>query len=505
MSKRILARLQPRRSAILFKNQERPNLIVQQNEWLDWDGHSYVSIEESTIDSEIAAWLDASYEQAINKNTGQKITKAFNPTPRDVFNVRDSLKKKVHKAVDTFKAPCWLDGKDERRPKPSQLISVQNGLLDITTRRLYKASPLFFNRATLPIEYNADAPEPKLWKKFLGEALKDRTSLIELLQELFGYTISDDTCQHIVPHLWGVPRGGKGTTLRVLTDLVGAENVASPSIMELGTTFGLEGCIAKSLITITDMNTDNKSQCAEAGVWINKISGEDFVQIMRKNIGVWRGRLPGRMWIASNNLPDFGSHAEAVATRLAVIPFEVSFLGREDRTLTNKEGTGKLQLELPSILNWALDGLDRLRDRGRFNEPLESVNAKLKMLYSSEPVRGFVAGRCVLDPTTSTDKDVLYARYEAYCVAAGVHPLAFSKFADRLHTIYPAVVPSKRSAGDGTRPPTFAGIRLNDLELPEAFMIDPEIEGLGITGPDALMLDDRGWPIEKAVAEDFAE
>ena len=176
----------------------------------------------------------------------------------------------MHKPAGAFTAPCWLDGKGERRPKPSDLISVQNGLLDITSRRLYPATPLFFNRTSLPLKYSADSAEPMLWKKFVSEVFAGRDSLINFAQELFGYTISDDTSLHIVPHLWGVTRGGKGTMIRILTDLVGEENCHAPSIVELGGRFGLQGCLAMKLITITDMDTDNRSELGASAVCMMK-------------------------------------------------------------------------------------------------------------------------------------------------------------------------------------------------------------------------------------------
>lgn len=503
-SKRILSRANPRRSAILFMQQERPNLINQQDEWLDWDGRCYVTVEQATIDSEIAEWLDASYQEVEDTKSGKKIARLFNPKPGDVWAIQDSLKKKVHKPASAFTAPCWLDGKNKNRPKPSDLISVQNGLLDISTRKLYPSSPLLFNRTSLPLDFDPSAPAPVLWNKFLREVFNGRVPLIELAQELFGYTISGDTSQHIVPYLWGVTRAGKGTMLRILTDLCGEDNCHSPSIVELGGRFGLQGCLAKSLITITDMDTDNRSELGAAAVCINKISGEDRVSVERKGITPWGGRLPGRIWLASNNLPDFGGHATAVAARLAMLPFDVSFLGREDRDLTKKDGTGKLQRELPGILNWSLDGLDRLRERGRIVEPAESVAAKFRMLYASEPVRGFVEERCTLDPNAAIDKVTLYPLYVEYCRTTGTHPLASNKFAERLHSLYPVIEPSKRSAGDGSRPPTFAGIRLNDRETVRIFKTDPQIAALGLVWPDALILDDDGWPQQRRdVVSDF--
>jgi len=507
--KRILSRNKPRYSAAQFRTEKRPNIINQQEEWLDWNGHCYVAVEEATVDSEIAEWLDESFEETMDSQTGKKRRMAFNPKPADVFKVRDSLKKMVHKPADTMSPPCWLDG-GRGRPNPRDLISVENGLLDITTRERIDATPLFFNRTSLPIKYDPNAPKPAMWIKFLREVMdapKDdpkkahRLPLIALLQEIFGCIISGDTSFHVVPHFWGVTRGGKGTTLRVLDEVVGPDNVCSPSIQELGGTFGLQTALGMSLIQVTDMDTEEKSASNVAVSRILAISGEDHVSVQRKNLTSWKGHLPGRVVIVSSSLPDFGGHATALAARLLVVPYDVSFLGREDRKLTDK-----LLTELPGILNWALGGLARLRQRGDFDEPEESKAAKLRMLHYSEPVRGFVEECCTLDngEGVGTDKPVLFNRYRTYCRSIGVRPLDLNKFSEKLYGLNRSVGPSKRTTADGDREPIFAGIRLNDREALRVFKADNGMAWLSIH--DALERDATGWPVlRNEVASDFAD
>jgi putative DNA primase/helicase len=357
-------------------------------------------------------------------------------------------------------------------------------LLDITTRELHPATPEFFNRVSLPLDYNPDAPIPRKWLRFMLQAMARRKPLVRLAQELIGYLISDDTSQQTVIHFWGPPRTGKGTTMRVTTALVGPLNCCNPSIQTLAGRFGLQGCLGKSLIKITDMDCDDKQALGLAATRINAISGEDDVAVERKMLTDWNGRLHGRLMLASNGLPDFGSHTTALAARLVILPFEVSSLGREDRELTDK-----LLTELPGILNWALDGLARMRARGRFVEPPESVEAKFRMMYASEPVRGLV-------------EENLYAVYKRYCRVTGTYPLALHKFSERMSNLFPSVAPSRRRAGDN-RVQVFAGIRLNDAEVCQAYKIDPEMIGLGFDGPDALLLDADGWPVPRFDGDDM--
>jgi len=128
--------------------------------------------------------------------------------------------------------------------------------------------------------------------------------------------------------------------------------------------FGLQNLIGAAVAQITDMNTESKKDLGTSASRMNGISGEDGQTVERKGIGDWNGKLSARFQIAGNNLPNFGTNTGAMATRLLILPFDVSFAGREDRGLTDK-----LIAELPGILNWCLAGLDRLRARGDFAEP----------------------------------------------------------------------------------------------------------------------------------------
>jgi branched-chain amino acid transport system permease protein len=140
---------------------------------------------------------------------------------------------------------------------------------------------------------------------------------------------SDDASMQALFFYWGPPRSGKGTILRVMTKLIGALNTQHPSIHTLAGRFGLEGCIGKSLIQITDMDCDDPKALSTAASKINAISGQDNIAVERKGIGDWNGLLPGRIVMAGNNLPNFGSHAAATAARLLIFPFDVTFLGTE--------------------------------------------------------------------------------------------------------------------------------------------------------------------------------
>src|SRR6516165_5039834 len=113
-------------------------------------------------------------------------------------------------------------------------------------------SPQFFNQTAVPFDYDKNAPEPKRWYDFLDALWPGEPTAIDMLGEWFGYVISGRLDLHKIFVMVGPTRGGKGVIARILTALIGKQNVAGPTLSSLGTEFGLAPLLGKSLAIISD-------------------------------------------------------------------------------------------------------------------------------------------------------------------------------------------------------------------------------------------------------------
>lgn len=488
-----------------FKAARFPTLITQQGEWLAWDGSAYQAIEDDTIKSSLSEFLQSAKVEVFNTKTKSMLQVPFVPKPKDIEDVAKMLRHECHVRADTMAPPSWLTGapRDLAALDPRNLISFKNGLLDITTRQLYEQTPFFFTRTALPLDYDANAPEPSGWLAFLEEVTAGRDEdgapvarpeLVHLIREMMGYLISHDTSKQVVFHLYGPPRTGKGTLLRVLSSIIGPRNTVSPTAQSLAGPFGLQSLIGKSVATITDMATTNQQHLSAAASHINAVSGEDLQTIDRKGITSWTGYLPTRFVVASNSLPNFGGHTSALAARLRVIPFENSFADRMNEGLTEK-----LKTERVGIINWCLDGLDLLSLTGRFCEPADCVKLKQRLVLRSDPIHGFVAECCTVARGESIDKDVIYDRYLDYCEDAHAKPKPKEDFTEGLVDLFPSVTAYKRpfASGSARRVPAYRGIVLNEVEMGRVYQIDPVLAGLGLIR-EGLLRDTDGNLIRRA-------
>lgn len=414
--------------------------------WMRWEGACWAGVDDQDIRSTLYLRLERA-EYLFTTPKGEEEAKPWAPSKRKIADLLDALGGITHLSA-TVDPPAWID---RSVAPPGPFVACANGLLHVPTRTRTDHEPGFFNLVSVPFDFDPSAPEPKRWLEFLGQIWPDDPSVVDLLQEYFGYVISGRTDMQKIVMIVGPTRSGKGTIARVLTALVGKGNVAGPTLASLGTNFGLSPLLGKPLAIVSDARLDPRSgqQVVES---LLRISGEDMIDVDRKYKDPWSGRLPTRFVILSNELPKFGDDSGVIADRFFVVAMNSSFLGREDPGLTDA-----LLGELPGILNWALDGLARLDARGRFIEPEGSSDARQSMRDMASPTSAFVRELCVKGRDHSISVDELWATWKQWCDDNGQRTGSKQMLSRNLAAAAPGVA-VYRPHGEPRR---YRGIRLS--------------------------------------------
>ena len=139
---------------------------------------------------------------------------------------------------------------------------------------ILKPTPAFFSTYALDYDFDADAPSPIEWLRFLGSLWPNDPESIDTLQEFFGYCLTGDTRQQKLLLLIGLKRAGKDTIVRILRAMIGPDNVAGPTLSSLATNFGLWPLIGKPVAIISDARLSNRSDIAVIVERILTITGE---------------------------------------------------------------------------------------------------------------------------------------------------------------------------------------------------------------------------------------
>ncbi|SBW20445.1 hypothetical protein FDG2_1694 [Candidatus Protofrankia californiensis] len=419
--------------------------------WMRWERTHWSEVDDREVRSGLYRRLEeASFVFVTSK--GAEEVKPWAPSKRKIADLLEAMAAITHLS-STIDAPSWTD--PMRAPAAEgPVVSCANGLLHVPTRELHDHTPAFFCLGSVPFDFAPDAPEPKRWLEFLAEIWPDDQTSIDLLQEYFGYVLSGRTDAQKILLIVGPTRSGKGTIARILTELIGKGDVVGPTLTSLGTQFGLAPLIGKPLAIVSDARIDARGgqQVVES---LLRISGEDSIGIDRKFRDTWSGRLPTRFLILSNELPAFGDDSGVIADRFIVLSMEQSFLGKENRDLT-----AELTAELTGILNWALIGLDRLTERGRFAEPDGSSDARLMMKDMASPVSAFVRECLTVGPEHDAPINIVYSAFKTWSEDNGHRVSTKQELSKNLRSVVPGLKVFKPH-GQARR---YAGIRLGPTQ-----------------------------------------
>ncbi len=153
---------------------------------------------------------------------------------------------------------------------------------------------------------------------------------------------------------------------------------------------------------------------------------------------------------------DHRDASTAVISRFIVLQLSNSFYGKEDTFLTEK-----LLTELPGILNWAIEGYQRLSARGYFVQPKASNDILREMAWLASPVYAFVEECCEVEPALSVECSLVYEDWRGWCVAQGIeHPGTIQNFSRKLRAATTGLSVIQARAGGDSRVRKFVGIGL---------------------------------------------
>lgn len=354
-----------------FRTHFYPHLIRYAGSFYTWKGSHYAIMDEERLPADIARAYHAFPVKGKDDKT------LWDLKTKDINAIHAALKARCHlDANERLSLPCWLD-MDDAPFLAAECVAFNNGILHVPSREFIPPTPNLFAVAALPHPYDPHAGEPVEWLKWL-ESILDQPS-IDLLQEWFGYCITNDNSMHKLMWMVGPPRSGKGTIMRILEAIVGSNNVAAPTFHEMTNSFGLQGLINKTNAIVGDARFDaKKDKITEILNNILRITGGDKTSVAQKYKIDWQGTLCVRFTVGSNEAPP-RDNVNALDSRLLFLQFTQSFVGREDRGLE-----GRLKTELTEITNWALNGLERLRVNGRFTDNNEETRQIWELVHTNK-------------------------------------------------------------------------------------------------------------------------
>ena len=306
---------------------------------------------------------------------------------------------------------------DEAWDADPDIIVCKNGALRISTRELGAHRRGHYASSAVPYGYDPKAT-PVVWHYFLNNIVPAAKAF---LQEFAGYALTTDMVHELALWLFGPPGSGKSTFLAGLQAMLG-HRAGLLGLAEIERNrFALADLPGKTLVVASEQPS---SYLASTNVLNQIISGEPL-QVERKYRDPITIVPRCKIAWAMNELPRVADANSGLFRRVKVVKFPVLPPDERDPEIKRDiEGEGA------GILNWALEGLERLRARGRFEIPADVEEATTQFRENNDVPALFVADRCIVDADAREKGGVLYSEYRQWCEDNGHRAQSSTRLAD---------------------------------------------------------------------------
>ncbi len=301
-------------------------------------------------------------------------------------------------------------------------IPLLNGILNIKTKKLDTFTPnkIFFNK--IPVTYNPDKNIDKI-KTFFEDILEKEDILI--IQELFGFVLVKKYFAAKAFMFLGSGANGKSKLLELLKRFVGAENCSGVSLDEMQSSEFASSEMFNKMINIAG---DLSSKSLMNTSTFKQVTGGDRIGANRKFMKPIYFENYAKLINACNELPKTRDISDGFFRRWIMIKFNNIFLLKHEYDNLNEEDKDKFKLaneniiedittddEMSGLLNWALEGLNRLLQQKGFSQSKTTKEIKSQWLRTSNSFEAFFLDKLEIDPKCNVDKNEIREEYAQYC------------------------------------------------------------------------------------------
>jgi len=295
---------------------------------------------------------------------------------------------------------------------PAWLIAAENCVIDLDAAEQRDHSPEYQFMSRLGTHFDPDADAPR-FREFLRDAVPSESDRRKL-QEFAGYALHHwGHPYHKALFLVGPTASGKSTFLDTINAMLGAETTASLTPQQMTSERFAGAELFEKWANIR--NDIPKATVENTGAFKEIVAG-DPMKAEEKYKDPFRFEPTAKHLFAANQLPETDVDDEAFYRRILLVPFpETVPVNERDKHLDDK-----LQEELPGVLNWAIQGLQRLREQAGFTGDRSPGHTADTWQKWGDSVSRF-ANDAVSETTGEhIPKSKLYAAYLEYCRQEGI-------------------------------------------------------------------------------------
>lgn len=322
-----------------------------------------------------------------------------------------------------------VPGEREEFDKYKYLFNVSNGIVNLKTGKLQAHDRNLNLTKITNVEFDEQAKCPE-WLNFLEQIFLGDKELIEYMQRLIGYSLTGEITEQIMVFLIGGGSNGKSTFINIIKDLIGeyGKQAKSDTFIKKKET-GANNDIARLVGSrfVSAIESEDGEVLSEA--FVKQITGGEPVlaRFLRQEYFEFIPEF--KVFFTTNHKPVIKGTDEGIWRRIKLVPFNLQ-LPKQKRDLKLSE---KLSLEMPGILNWAIEGCMKWQKMG-LNEPKKVSKATGDYKEEMDIIGPFLFERCYVDVAQKISAKELYEVYSNWCYQNGEFALKNRAFYRVLET-----------------------------------------------------------------------
>jgi putative DNA primase/helicase len=411
---------------ILFGDEFRFNWTARQ--WIRWNGVYWEPDTINSIDRRIldvaGERLDAAALLPEMDTSGDPVRKKAIAAALKLRNVR-GRQSAIESATSNERFAKSADDFDQ----DDYLFACANGVLDLRAGafRPGRREDMITKASGVQYDFSASCER---WKRFLDEIFQSKRDMVDFIQRAVGYSMLGLTREEVLFILFGRGRNGKGTFLRVLLALFGDLGLTTEFSTLIADRNGSKGP-RNDIAAMAGRRFVSAQESREGAQFdeslIKALTGGDLITARFLHKEFFTFRPTWKIWIATNHRPEIRGSDTGIWSRPKLIPFDVSFEGREDRGL--KEALLDPR-ELSGILNWAIEGCQCYLKDGLLY-PQEVTEATAQYKADSDFIARFVEECCVVG-FGSVAARALYQEFARWVSETGEQSMTETAFGLRM-------------------------------------------------------------------------
>jgi putative DNA primase/helicase len=351
-----------------------------------------------------------------------KTTGVYQPDAEDHINSQTSKKLGKHysinreREVEAFIKSRTLHDIPEIS---NELIAVKNGVLNVLTRELKDFSPDYYIFNALPVKYDPNAKCPT-FDKFLAEDVSPEDALI--LQEHGGDCLYKGSKFGKCLMLIGLTKTGKSTFLFVIGDILGEKNISHISLQNLSDSSN-KFTVARLYNKLANICADLPATPLRETANFKNIATHDGITGEFKFQTEFDFQPFCKLLYGANELPPLPKDPEPFIIRWNLVNFPNQHLPDDSKTDIHLREKMTMPEELSGILNWMLDGLKRVVERGHFSKGGTTEDTAERWSMAGDSQKAFLEREMIADLPSfehpeipiQEEQQTVYDKYFEFC------------------------------------------------------------------------------------------